>query len=58
MISINKNKCIGCGACAAVCPDVFEIIDNKAVVKTGQKNCKSSCVKEAADNCPVNAIKI
>jgi ferredoxin len=55
MITVNKKECIGCGSCAAICPEVFELKDNKAVVK---KQSKDPCVKEAAESCPVNAIKI
>ena len=53
MVKIDKEKCIGCGACAAICSEVFEIDDGKAKVKT-QKNIP--CVKEAIDSCPVDAI--
>lgn len=56
MIKVDKNKCIGCGACAATCPQVFEMgDDSKAHVKV-QKNIP--CVKEARDGCPVDAISI
>jgi ferredoxin len=55
MIKIKESECIGCGACASVCGEVFEMKDNgKAKVKS-QKN--TSCVKEAIDSCPVDAIK-
>lgn len=57
MVSVD-NKCIGCGACTAICPEVFEMKDGKAVVKKSQDKSKSSCIKEAADSCPVNAIKV
>ena len=36
-VKVNKDACIGCGACAAICPDVFEIDDDglsKAKVET------------------------
>ena len=54
MVKINKEKCIGCGLCASVCAEVFEMRDDgKAHVKN-QKNLP--CVKEAIDSCPVDAI--
>ncbi len=56
MVSVNKSKCIGCGACVSTCPEVFEIKDGKAYVKSGADSSKP-CVKEAKDACPVDAIK-
>ncbi len=54
MTTINKTKCIGCGACVSVCSDGFEMgEDGKAKVK----NAKAPCVKEAIESCPVDAIK-
>ncbi len=53
---IDKKKCIGCGACAAVCPEVFEMKGNKANVKV--KETDNPCAKDAASNCPVQAITI
>ncbi len=58
MVKVDKNKCIGCGACTATCPEVFELEDDgKSHVKSGAdlgKNAK--CIDEAIANCPVNAI--
>jgi ferredoxin len=58
MVKVDKKKCIGCGACASTCPQVFELGDDgKAQVKAGadlKKNVK--CIKEAIENCPVEAI--
>ena len=55
-IKIDKNKCIGCGACVSICPKTFELKQGKAVIKN--KADKITCEKEAEESCPVNAIKI
>ena len=54
MVKIDTEKCIGCGACVPICAEVFEMHEGKARVKA-QKD--SSCIKEAIDSCPVDAIK-
>ena len=51
MVSVDKEKCIGCGACVAVCPEGFEMKDGKAKV-----NGDAQCSKEAEAGCPVGAI--
>lgn len=58
MVKIDKEACIGCGACAATAPDCFELDEEefKAKVKKGCK-CDDKC-KEAIENCPVDAITI
>ena len=56
MVKVDEEKCIGCGACAATCDEVFEMGDDmKAHVKSGAKT-SLPCVKEAIDGCPVDAI--
>jgi ferredoxin len=57
MVSVDKNTCIGCGACAATCEAVFELKNGKSSVKKGQEKSKLACVKEAVEGCPVGAIK-
>ena len=48
-----SDACIGCGACSAVCSEVFEMDGSKAKVKA-QKDLP--CVDEAIESCPVSAI--
>jgi len=54
MTEIDKEKCLGCGACESICPNGFEIINGKAIIKDEN----ADCLKDAANSCPVNAIKI
>ena len=55
-ISIDRNKCVGCGKCHDVCPGTLIKIDNsgKAYIKY-PRDCWgcTSCLKE----CPVYAIR-
>ena len=59
MVKVNKEKCIGCGLCSNLCPEVFELAeDGKAKVKENadlEKNKEG--VKEAKEGCPVSAIE-
>lgn len=56
---VDQDKCIGCGTCVAICPEVFKLGENgKAEVKLKAKSSKLKAkVEEAIDSCPVEAIK-
>jgi len=54
MIKVDQNKCIGCGLCVGMCPDVFKInADGKSEVIVAED---SACAQNAIASCPVNAI--
>ncbi len=57
-IKVDNDKCIGCGACTAQCPDMFEMKDVDGEQKAVVKSTEGSCAQEAADICPVDAIII
>ncbi len=66
-ITIDKEKCIGCGSCVAVCPDFFEIGDNSKTHLKGAEPGEEreemlvediGCAQEGADICPVEAIGV
>ncbi len=56
---VDKETCTGCGLCADTCPEVFEIDDAvaKVIADPVPDNAVKTC-REAADNCPVEAIRI
>jgi len=57
--TVDENLCTGCGLCADTCSAVFEMKDDKAVVKGNSvPDDAVDCANEAASNCPVEAIKV
>ena len=61
-ITQERGKCIGCGACAAVCGEFWEMRDDgKAGLKGGKDEIEvkdAGCNKEAENVCPVNCIHV
>jgi ferredoxin len=53
---VDMDLCIGCGSCSEICPEVFELRDDKAWV-IGPEKCSSCDCQNAADTCPTEAIK-
>ncbi len=56
-IKVDREKCIGCGSCEAICPKTFSMKDGKAIAKKATLE-KIDCEEEARDSCPVGAISI
>ena len=59
-VKVNRDSCIGCGACAAICDEDFEIDDEGlSVAKTEDvQEDKKQEVQDAADSCPTGAIEV
>jgi len=67
-VSIDREECIGCGVCEALCPQVFKLLEDgksgifekyrKGNLGKGEVGEDlSSCVENARDSCPVEVIK-
>ena len=54
---VDQETCIGCGACVDLCPEVFELKDDKAWV-IGPEKCDTCNCQEAMESCPVEAITL
>jgi len=58
-LKVNKDLCIGCGACQAVCPEVFELEDDglaRAKVNSVKDEVKDDAI-DALEGCPTSAIE-
>ena len=54
-----NEECILCGLCADLCPEVFEMGDERAhVLENPIPAEQEECCQEAAEECPVDAIEI
>lgn len=62
---IDREKCIGCGACEGVDPEVFKLIDGKSEVQytDAEGNAidfetRQDSIERAIGSCPVGAISL
>lgn len=57
-IKHNREKCIGCGSCVALCQSNWKMKDDGKVSPIKTELNEIGCNQEAAVNCPVGIIKI
>lgn len=58
-LEVNQDVCIGCGACQAIAPDVFEVNDEgvaEAKVEVVPEEAENDAI-DAKEGCPVSAIE-
>ena len=57
---VDKDTCIGCGLCPALCPEIFEM-DGGGKAEASKNEIEDKLIesaKEAEEQCPVSAITI
>jgi len=67
-VILERNICIGCGSCQALCPKYWEMVEDGKVnllgsQKTGEEKYElevadTGCNQQAVDACPVQCIKV
>ena len=58
-IVFEREKCIGCGSCEAICPKYWKVAqDGKAEFLGSPELEDIDCNQTAADACPVQCIHI
>lgn len=59
-VKVNKDMCIGCGACAAIAPEVFDLDEERLSFAKVEEVPEESLedVKDAVEGCPTEAIEL
>ena len=55
---IDEEACTPCGICEETCPELFEVNDVDVVKENADFNDFEDEIKEAAEECPSEAIEI
>jgi ferredoxin len=56
-VTVDAGTCVGCGLCEQNCPEVFEV-QGDGIAHVKAHSCSVHNLKEVADQCPVNSIKV
>ena len=57
-VTVDPTRCIGCGMCAYAAPEVFAIVARHSTVIAQPEPGRTGRVYDAANGCPVNAIRV
>jgi ferredoxin len=59
-IDVDRERCVGSGACEALAPDVFEVDDDGVLVvhREEPSDDQLSDVRDAVQACPIRALTL
>ncbi len=56
-VVVDQEICVGCGTCASLCPEIFELDEalgkSRVIMPEGGD---PACIEDAINSCPVSAI--
>ena len=55
-VVVNRDNCIGCGACEALYPEMFQIDDEGLSTVLENENIEEEKLTEVIEGCPTSAI--
>jgi ferredoxin len=56
-VFINEEECIGCGTCSELCPEVFQMNEEKEKAEVIEpEGGPMECINDAMESCPVSCI--
>jgi len=55
-VVLDEECCVGCGACAELCPEVFEMDDEEKAHVILEEGWSEECIEEAITTCPNECI--
>ncbi|HEX9025978.1 MAG TPA: ferredoxin [Clostridium sp.] len=57
---VDKDTCVGCGVCTAICPEIFKMGDD-GIAEASENEISDNLIesaKDAQEQCPVSAITV
>ena len=55
-VIVNDDDCVGCGACEAICPEVFKLDDSGKAKVIKPEGGPEDLIEESIEACPVSCI--
>ena len=55
-VLVDQEKCVGCGTCEGLCPDIFQLDEEAGKSTVIMQGGDEACIEEAIASCPAEAI--